>query len=279
MSIVSGIMGASATKSAANTAAGAQISSTELGVEASLEMFDKAAKVLQPYIDAGYRGLAEYEAAPSGAEAPDLPEFEGEFDFEFDPDDPTYKLQQEDLERSVNRSLAARGGYNSRMGVNALADANRRLIADETGRQYGRAVDEYGRAVDEYGREYGKATDEYNIENALTQQNLNKWFALANVGRGTATATGQIGSQTGGQISQAYQSQGNALSNIYSDEGRQLSNVYQNVVPNAIGSAYYGTKAYNAYSANQNNATYASYAKQAYGGGTTNLFGPSNLAG
>ena len=296
MSIVSGVMGASATKSAANTAAGAQVNSTAMGVEATKEMFDKAVETLKPYVEAGYRGLAQYEAAPTGVGAPSFPgtDIPGpklpgspgtDIPFTFNPNDELYKIQREEGERAINRSLAARGAYNSRMGVNALSDFNRKLAADETANQYGRAVDkygrdvdkynrdysagldEYGRSVDKYGREYSAVIDKYNIDNALVQQNLNKWFALANIGRGTSTAQGGLGTQAGGQINQAYQGQGNALANVYSNEGNQLANVYGNVVPNAVGSAYYGAKAYNAYTASRNNQKYYQFAAGQYGAG------------
>ena len=257
MSLVSGIMGAGATKSAANTAADAQMNSTAMGVASSKEMFDLAAEALRPYMEAGYRGLTEYEGAPSGAEAPAFPS--ADIPFEFDPNDPLYLIQKEEQEKAINAQAAMRGGFGSTPTMERLSDADRNLRANELGNQY-------GRAVDQYGREYQGAVDKFNIDNALVQQNLNKWFALANVGRGTAGAQGSLGAQAGGQISSAYQSQGNQLANIYSNEGNQLSSIYGNIAPNAIGSAYYGAKAYQGYQANQAATSAQNYAKAYYGG-------------
>lgn len=247
MSIVSGIAGASATKSAASTSASATKESTKLSIQSTEKLFNQAVKALQPYIDAGYRGLAAFETTPSGADVSELPSTT--IDFEFDPEDQIYKTQQEEGEKAINRALAARGLYSSRAGVNALADFNRKLIADETQNQYSRALAKYGRDIDRFG-----------TVNALAQQELNKYYSLANLGRGTATSQGSLGTQAAGNISGAYLNQGNALANIYGNQGNALANIYGNIAPNTIGSAYYGVKAYNAYNANQPSYNYGNAA-------------------
>ncbi len=84
---------------------------------------------------------------------PDLPD---QLDFKLDENDPIYKWKQGQAEKAVNRSLASRGMYNSRPGINALAEANMRVTADEVDKQY-------GRALDTYGRDYGRGMDLFNI--------------------------------------------------------------------------------------------------------------------
>ena len=55
--LVSGYMGSKAQKKAANTAANAQIESSEMGIEEQRRQFDAIQKLLKPYVDAGTGGL------------------------------------------------------------------------------------------------------------------------------------------------------------------------------------------------------------------------------
>ncbi len=84
---------------------------------------------------------------------PDLPD---QLDFEFDPNNEVHRWRQDEAAKNVNKGLMARGKYDSRAGVNALADTSMRVTSDEIDRQY-------GRAVDKYGRDYGRGMDLYNI--------------------------------------------------------------------------------------------------------------------
>lgn len=56
--VVSGVMSSKAQKSAAKTAAGAQMEASELGVEEQRRQFDAIQKLLKPYSDAGLSGLS-----------------------------------------------------------------------------------------------------------------------------------------------------------------------------------------------------------------------------
>ena len=56
--IVGGAMSSRAQKKAANSAANAQIQSSEMGVEEQRRQFDAVQKLLKPYADAGLSGLA-----------------------------------------------------------------------------------------------------------------------------------------------------------------------------------------------------------------------------
>ena len=55
--VVGGVMSSKAQKSAANTAAGAQIDASEKSVEEQRRQFDAVQKLLKPYADAGLSGL------------------------------------------------------------------------------------------------------------------------------------------------------------------------------------------------------------------------------
>lgn len=56
--VVGGVMSSKAQKSAAKTAANAQIDASEMGVEEQRRQFDAVQKLLKPYADAGLSGLA-----------------------------------------------------------------------------------------------------------------------------------------------------------------------------------------------------------------------------
>ena len=56
-SVATGVMSSKAQKKAANTAAGAQMEASEMGVEEQRRQFDAVQKLLKPYADAGLSGL------------------------------------------------------------------------------------------------------------------------------------------------------------------------------------------------------------------------------
>ena len=56
--VVGGVMSSRAQKKAANSAANAQIQSSEMGVEEQRRQFDAVQKLLKPYADAGLSGLS-----------------------------------------------------------------------------------------------------------------------------------------------------------------------------------------------------------------------------
>lgn len=57
-SVATGVMSSKAQKKAANTAAGAQMEASEMGVEEQRRQFDAIQKLLKPYADAGLSGLS-----------------------------------------------------------------------------------------------------------------------------------------------------------------------------------------------------------------------------
>jgi len=224
-------------RKSASQASDAAALATKYGVDAQTEMFNKSIEQFKPFYEAGKRGVNKLEQAKTGAQAPILPSTE--IPFVFDPNDKMYKIQQEEGERSINRALAARGMYNSRPGINALADFNRKLIAEETGRQY-------GRAVDKYGRDYTSAIDKFNIENKIAGQEYGKYLDLAKIGTGAAGSMGQSALQTGQGVASQYQSLGNTQANALYRGGQAQAGMWQDVgsIPtNTLAQYYYGKKA------------------------------------
>lgn len=204
----------------ASDAANIQNAASQLGINLNLDMMDKAIKYYEPYYQTGLKGLSEYQEAPAGAEPPSYPS--ATIDFDFNPEDKMYKIRQEEGERAINRSLAARGMYDSRPGINALSDFNRKLIAEETQNQY-------NRAVDEYNRKYQTASDIFNAENALAKQNLGKWSDVANMGAGAAQNITNALTQTGGNISDLYGKQGTASALAALAQGKSRAGLSQDL--------------------------------------------------
>ena len=224
-------------RSASNNAADAQERANQLGIDTQLEMFYKSLEQYKPFYNAGVNALSGMQNAPSGAEAPTLPS--PDIKFEFDPNDQMYKIQQEEGEESINRALAARGMYNSRPGINALSDFNRKLIAQETQNQY-------GRAVDQYGREYSSAIDKFNIENTLAQQNYGKYQDIVKLGAGAASSMGQNALSTGQGVASQYGQIGNAQAQGAIGAGQAQAGLAQDIgaLPtNTLASYYYGQQA------------------------------------
>ena len=222
---------------AISSASDASSAATIYGIDAQMDMFNKSMEQFKPFYDAGVNALSGMQNAPSGAEAPTLPS--PDIKFEFDPNDQMYKIQQEEGEESINRALAARGMYNSRPGINALSDFNRKLIAQETQNQY-------GRAVDQYGREYSSAIDKFNIENTLAQQNYGKYQDIVKLGAGAASSMGQNALSTGGGVANTATQGGNTQANLAVQQGQAQAGMWQDIgsMPtNTLANYYYAKKA------------------------------------
>lgn len=234
---VSSYMSSKAQSKAAGKAMDAQSTATMYGIDTQMEMFEKSMEQFKPFYEAGVRGISGLEGAPSGAEAPSFPS--PDIAFKFDPEDQMYKIQREEGERAINRILASRGLHDSRPGINVLADFNRRLIAEETQKQY-------GRGVEQYGREYAGAMDKFNIENVLAQQEAGKYRDIVQMGAGAAGSMGQSALQTGQGVASQYGQMGGVQANALMRQGQAQAGMWQDIgtMPaNILASYYYGQKA------------------------------------
>jgi hypothetical protein len=170
-------------------------------------------------------------------------------DFNFNADDPAYQYKKEQLEKSINRSLAARGLYDSRAGINALSEGNRALISDEVDKQYARDVDEYNRQVANVQSRYGMAgtedereytrgksnlTDLFNMSTTLGGLNYGKAMDLVKVGTGASAAAGNLGQSSANALGSSYQSMGQ-MSNQNQANNAALWSGIGNIPANALG--------------------------------------------
>jgi hypothetical protein len=218
------------------------------------------------------------QLSAGGELAPAIPDLPGDLDFKFNPDDEIYRYKQEQLNEQVNRQLAARGLYDSRAGLDVLADSNMALSASEIDKQYARAIQErdfatqtaidkykmganrgqtlydrlYGQQNDLHNRMYGQATTEDARRFGLSQDKYNT--AASQYGRdyGAALDLTKIGAgaaaSAGAQSGAVGQSIGSNLANAgaYQAQGQLLAS---NTLANTITGA--GTAIGNYYSSQQ----------------------------
>lgn len=110
--------------------------------------------------------------------------------FQFDTANPAYQQQLSEQTRALNDQLAARGMYNSRAGMNVIANADRNLMASEYDKQYQRG--------------YGNLMDLFNLSNTLGQQKYNSLLDAVKIGTGAGATAGSLGNQAAGNIQSAY---------------------------------------------------------------------------
>lgn len=91
-------------------------------------------------------------------------------DFEIDTDDNVYKWKQEQARKNALTNLSGMGLSGSKYGLNTMADAYMRVMADEAESQYNRAVTGYGVEQDLYGADYQTKSDLYS--RLAEQQNM-----------------------------------------------------------------------------------------------------------
>lgn len=257
MSVVSGVVGAATQKSAANKAADASKESAAMSADTQRYMFDQLMKLQDPYNQAGLGALQQlpgvdptaqarqYQQQVENMPALSLPSLSlDNFNFAFNPNDPTYQYRQGEMEKTINQAAAARGNYNSRPVINALSEGNMALTADESEKQFGRALDsynanistalsqygaDYGRATDTYSAGYGKLTDLYNMSMGTGASDYNRLIDLIKIGQGSAGTAGQGAIATGQGLASTYGQLGNSLAATQIAKGQATSDLMSNI--------------------------------------------------
>lgn len=204
-SLVGGLIGGDASEDAANTQAAAADRTSENALLATREtnalnekIYREQIERQKPWLEAGQNALAGLSAgtAPGGEYMRDF----GMADFNADPG---YQFRLSEGEKGINRSMAARGGFNSGAALKGLA-------------RYGQ---------DLASQEYGNA---YNRFQTNQSGRFNRLATLAGVGQTASGALGQAGQNYAGAA-------GNALM-----EGTRMSNDSMLAGANARASGYVG---------------------------------------
>lgn len=170
----------------------------------------------------------------------------------FDENDPIYVWRQEQAEKAVNKILASRGLYDSRVGINALADQNRALTAEESDKQY--------------TRQYGKLTDMINTSMNVGKTKYGAAYDLARMGAGAASGGASSALATGTGVASTTNALGNALAQGIYNQGTIGANYIsgiQSTPYNALATYNMANKLWGGLGA-ANTATAAAQAPTAY---------------
>jgi len=199
--VVGGVFASSAAGKASKAQAGAAAADRAL----QQEFYEKAEKKFAPYVEAGGRGLEEYERM-IGAQ----PEYEGLIrselpeDFRFGAEefqqykDPGYDFRLAEGERALNRGFGALGKRMSGERAAGLIDYGQRMGSQEFGAARGRAFQDYGsrigreqeqyqRSLGTYGRQYTDPLAQYG---SLADTGRMAVGGITGVGQQSATAQG-----------------------------------------------------------------------------------------
>jgi len=176
-SIAGSAIGASASRYAARRIASAM----EIAAQAQIDMLEKARGDMAPYREAGYKAIDEmWSMDPTGGAQKYIDQLEG-LEFQFDPDDEIYKWRQEQNEKAVNRFMASRGGYDSRVALNALQQSGMQLQENEISRQF----------QQRYLTKFNQLTKLYDMTRSQGAGQYSKLADLANLGSGHAMGSAQ----------------------------------------------------------------------------------------
>jgi len=193
-SVVSGVMGAKAAKSAAKT----QAASADYAAELQKEMFDKNVELQAPFREAGLSAqnkLLDYMGLTPGAGGKYTKDF-SMADFQ---QDPGYAFRMSEGLKALDRTAASRGGM---LSGAALRGATR-----------------YGQ--DMASQEYTNAFNRYQTNRA---NQLNPLQSLMGAGQTAAGQVGLAGQNYANQAGNAYMNAGNARASGYVGSANAWSN-------------------------------------------------------
>ena len=156
------------------------------------EIYEQGRQDMMPWLDAGRRSLNTLEGMMGSGEFEMAPEEYGDFNFSVSDyeESPYAKFLQQEGQRGIERSAAARGGLAS---GNTLAGLQKRAMGISAGdyaNQYARKKGEYDTGyrnfLDSYGRRAGQKADKYN-----------RLANMAGMGQTQSSTLGQMGGQYG----------------------------------------------------------------------------------
>jgi hypothetical protein len=157
--------------------------------------------------------------------------------FTFDPTDPAFTYKQEQLNKSINKALAARGLYDSRVGINALSEGNKSLISDEVNQQYARKygalTDAYKTAATEDERKYMRGgsniLDLYNMALNTGKTKYGATYDIARLGAGAAAGGASSALSSGQSIGSTYNALGAAQAQGAATQGQIAGQYMQGI--------------------------------------------------
>lgn len=194
----------SSAEQAANDAANIQADYGNRALDLQESIYNQNRQDMMPWLDAGKRSLNTLEGMMGGGEFEMAPEEYGDFSFSMDDyqESPYAKFLQQEGQRGIERSAAARGGLAS---GNTLAGLQQRAMGISAG-DYG---DQYNRKMGEYNTGYRNFLDSYTRRAGQKQDKYNRYAGMAGTGQNQSQTLGQMGQNYGQQAGQGLQGIGN----------------------------------------------------------------------
>jgi hypothetical protein len=242
------LLGAAASKSAANTQAQAATQSAEISKDVSdeaialqreqfnaqkaleREQFEYQKSLQAPFQEAGVNALSQMR---SGAFAQPAAFKFGANDYQADPG---YAFRLAEGQKALDRQAAARGGLISGGALKAA-------------QQYGQEM-----GSQEFQNAYNRALTGYNTDVARSDAGYNRLASMAGMGQTSTDKIGAAGQSMVGGIGAAGQNMVSGVSNALGNYGNAASNAYMGAA-NARASGYVG----GANAVNQGLGTYLNY--------------------
>jgi hypothetical protein len=176
--IVSSIIGGDATRSAANTAADAQLTAMQM----QKQMYDDAIRRQQPFYEQGIKSLGDYDKMLHGG-----------YDMQ---QSPAAMYEQQQGAKMMNRQLAARGQLGSGLAANRMTELSSGIAAKDWGNQYSRILDSLKLAtgaagsMGQSGATYGNQAQSgaTNLGNIYQNEGQNRASMYQNIGNSMSNA-------------------------------------------------------------------------------------------
>lgn len=191
--LIGGVMSSNAQQGAADTAAGAQIQSTQMGIDAQKEQFDKIQKLLAPYVNAGTGSLSAQQDLiglnGSGAQQGAITALQNS---------PMFTGLLKQGENAILQNASATGGLRGGNVQSALAQFRPNLLSQLISDQFSRlgGITSLGQNAAAGVGNAGMATGGA-ISNLLQQQGAAQAGAALAGGRADASMWNSLGSGVG----------------------------------------------------------------------------------
>jgi hypothetical protein len=186
MSILASVAGAVIGRNATKKAAQAQTASADKALALQQQQFDQQRADMAPYLQQGYQSLAQLNA-------------ENQKPFSFDYNamtaDPGYAFRQQQANKALEHSAAAKGGLFSGATGQSLTTLNQDMASQEYGNAYQRA--------------YGAHTDRLNRLSSLAGVGQTATTNLGSAGQNYANNSGDIMGQKANAQAAGYGAQAN----------------------------------------------------------------------
>ena len=197
---------------AAEKASDTSLQSTRETNQLIKDQYEQGRADQEPWRLAGANALKEIQTTPDFQFGSDIykemadpsSDFNTDFKFEFNQDDPSYKFRQQEGINALDRSAASRGRVLSGAQDRAVTRYASDLASQEYGNQFNRALQERGTNLDAHNSNINKrmnaSINQYNTEKGVYNTNIGRQQSLANVGQQTAGNMANAGQQAAGNI-------------------------------------------------------------------------------